>query len=69
MPLQPDGTFQGLSSSKLRDADDIRMVASVINGNVEAFSTLVIRYQDRVYPTVYAMVRNKDEADQAWLEG
>lgn len=52
-----------MSSSKLRDVDDIRLVAYVINGNVEAFSTLVLRYQERVYQTVYSMVGDRDEAD------
>ncbi len=63
MPHQAGGTFQGSSSSKLRDADDIRIVAQVINGHVEAFSALVLHYQDRVFQTIYSMVGDRDEAD------
>jgi len=45
------------------DVEDIRIVAQVISGDVEAFSTLVLRYQERVYQTIYSMVGDRDEAD------
>ena len=41
---------------------DAELVAAFAQGRVEAFGTLVERYQDRVYNTVYRMVGSAEDA-------
>ncbi len=44
--------------------DDARLIAECLQGNAEAFGTLVSRYQDRLYNTVFRVVsRPEDAAD------
>ena len=63
MPLIPDGTFQNQSSSNSCERDDTRVVADVLNGDVNAYAILVLRYQDRIFRTVVALVGDSDEAE------
>ncbi|MBQ4803770.1 RNA polymerase sigma factor [Aquimarina sp. MMG015] len=39
-------------------------IKQVLEGDVNAFSTLVERYQNLVYTVIYRMVRNKEEAEE-----
>lgn len=42
--------------------DDARLVKGCLEGDTEAFSVLVDRYQERVYNIVYRMVGDREEA-------
>jgi len=42
--------------------DDHELIAECLAGNPAAFGTLVARYQDRLYNTVYRLVDNPDDA-------
>ena len=42
--------------------DDQSLIAECLGGNPAAFGTLVARYQDRLYNTVYRLVDNPDDA-------
>lgn len=43
-------------------ADDLRLVKRVLNGEVECFSTLVAKYENKVYRTCFKFVRNQEDA-------
>jgi RNA polymerase sigma-70 factor (ECF subfamily) len=43
-------------------ADDHRLIAQCLQGEAAAFGVLVVRYQDRLYNTVYRLVDNADDA-------
>lgn len=43
-------------------ADDESLIAECLGGNPAAFGTLVSRYQDRLYNTVFRLVDNPDDA-------
>lgn len=43
-------------------ADDLRLVKRVLKGEVECFSELVAKYEDKVYKTCFRFVRNPDDA-------
>lgn len=49
-------------------ADDHRLIAESLQGNSAAFGALVRRYQDRLYHTVYRLVDNADDAQDAVQE-
>lgn len=42
--------------------DDQTLIAECLKGNPAAFGTLVSRYQDRLYNTVYRLLDNTDDA-------
>lgn len=50
---------------------DGKLVKETLDGNSEAFTALVCRYQDVVYAAAYSIVRNfhdaKDIAQEAWI--
>ena len=50
---------------------DSKLVKETLDGNSEAFTALVCRYQDVVYAAAYSIVRNfhdaKDIAQEAWI--
>jgi RNA polymerase sigma-70 factor, ECF subfamily len=46
----------------MSDIDDIQAVESVLAGNIDDFSMIVEKYQDRVFRYVYAKFNNYDEA-------
>jgi RNA polymerase sigma-70 factor (ECF subfamily) len=48
--------------------DDLQLIAECLGGNTAAFGELVRRYQDRVYATVYRMVGNTEDAQDAVQE-
>ncbi len=48
--------------------DDQSLIAEVLGGNPAAFGTLVSRYQDRLYNTVYRLVDNPDDASDVVQE-
>jgi RNA polymerase sigma-70 factor (ECF subfamily) len=50
-------------SSKSSDAEDLQIVAKVLDGDTGAFSDLVRRHHERVYNTVFGLVGDLDEAD------
>lgn len=41
---------------------DEMIIKAVVNGEVELFSLLIERYQDRVYSTTYRMLGNREDA-------
>jgi len=43
-------------------ADDHRLIAECLQGETAAFGTLVCRYQDRLYNTVYRLLDNAEDA-------
>ena len=43
--------------------DDAHLVSAYINGKEEAFSYLVNRHKNRVYTTIYLIVKNQDVAE------
>lgn len=43
-------------------ADDNRLIAECLEGNTAAFGELVLRYQDRLYNTVFRLVDHSDDA-------
>jgi RNA polymerase sigma-70 factor (ECF subfamily) len=43
-------------------ADDKRLIAECVAGRSAAFGELVLRYQDRLYNTVYRLLDNADDA-------
>jgi RNA polymerase sigma-70 factor (ECF subfamily) len=43
-------------------ADDHRLIAACLAGETAAFGELVLRYQDRLFNTVYRLVDNADDA-------
>lgn len=43
-------------------ADDLRLVKRVLKGEVECFSDLVAKYENKVYKTCFRFVRNADDA-------
>lgn len=42
--------------------DDYSLIADCLKGNPASFGTLISRYQDRLYNTVYRLVDNPDDA-------
>ena len=48
-------------------ADDHRLIAECLQGRTAAFGELVRRYQDRLYNTVYRLVDNAEDAQDANL--
>jgi RNA polymerase sigma-70 factor (ECF subfamily) len=49
-------------------ADDHSLIAACLQGNSAAFGDLVRRYQDRLYNTVYRLVDNAEDAQDAVQE-
>jgi RNA polymerase sigma-70 factor, ECF subfamily len=49
-------------------ADDPRLIAESLKGETAAFGTLVRRYQDRLYNTVYRLVDNAEDAQDVVQE-
>lgn len=43
--------------------DDAQLISAYINGKEEAFSHLVNRHKDRVFTTIYLIVKDKDLAE------
>jgi RNA polymerase sigma-70 factor (ECF subfamily) len=43
-------------------ADDQRLISACLDGNTNAFGDLVLRYQDRLFNTVYRLVDNPEDA-------
>ncbi len=52
------------SYEEMNHQSDQYYISKVLNGDVNAFSTLVERYQNMVYTIVYRMVRNKEQAEE-----
>ena len=50
------------------NADDQRLIAECLTGRTAAFETLVRRYQDRLYNTVYRLVGNAEDAEDVVQE-
>ena len=55
-------------SSNSADIEDARLVARAREGDREAFSELVRRYHERIFNTVYALVGDRDDADDLTQE-
>jgi RNA polymerase sigma-70 factor (ECF subfamily) len=49
-------------------ADDHRLIAGCLQGDTAAFGRLVLRYQDRLYNTVYRLVDNAEDAQDVVQE-
>jgi RNA polymerase sigma-70 factor (ECF subfamily) len=49
-------------------ADDLRLIAECLKGDATAFGTLVRRYQDRLYNTVYSLTGNAEDAQDVVQE-
>jgi RNA polymerase sigma-70 factor (ECF subfamily) len=49
-------------------ADDHRLIAGCLQGDTGAFGQLVLRYQDRLYNTVYRLVDNAEDAQDVVQE-
>lgn len=49
-------------------ADDHRLIRECLQGRTAAFGELVRRYQDRLYSTVYRLVGNAEDAQDALQE-
>ena len=49
-------------------ADDHRLIAECLHGDTAAFGRLVLRYQDRLYNTVYRLLDNADDAQDVVQE-
>src|SRR6516165_5897009 len=49
-------------------ADDPRLIAESLQGDTAAFGQLVLRYQDRLYNTVYRLVDNAEDAQDVVQE-
>jgi RNA polymerase sigma-70 factor (ECF subfamily) len=49
------------------DSDD-RLIAECLRGNTDAFGVLVLRHQDRLYNTVFRLVGNAEDAQDAVQE-
>ena len=49
-------------------ADDHRLIAASLGGDTAAFGTLVRRYQDRLYNTVYRLLDNAEDAQDVVQE-
>lgn len=49
-------------------ADDHRLIAGCLQGDAAAFGTLVRRYQERLYHTVYRLVGNAEDAQDVVQE-
>lgn len=58
------GTISSSPSSYPKNVrpDDQSLIAECLGGNPAAYGTLVSRYQDRLYNTVYRLVDNSDDA-------
>ncbi len=50
------------------EQDDVRLVTASKNGNQDAFSLLVQRYQRRVFNLVFRMLQNYEEASETTQE-
>ena len=50
------------------NADDQRLIAECLRGRTAAFETLVRRYQDRLYNTVYRLLGNAEDAEDVVQE-
>jgi RNA polymerase sigma-70 factor (ECF subfamily) len=70
--LWPASQSLGLSIpgtvSALTEQDDIQLVTACKNGDQDAFSLLVQRYQRRVFNLVFRMVQNYEEASEITQE-
>jgi RNA polymerase sigma-70 factor, ECF subfamily len=44
------------------NGEDQRLISDCLQGHAEAFGELVLRYQDRLYNTVYRLVGNAEDA-------
>lgn len=51
-----------------RTADDYALVLQAINGNQQAYDTLLNRYRNSVYHAIFKMVNNRDDADDLTIE-
>jgi RNA polymerase sigma-70 factor (ECF subfamily) len=49
-------------------ADDQRLIAECLQGSTAAFGTLVRRYQERLYNSVYRLVENAEDAQDVVQE-
>jgi len=70
--LWPASQSLGLSIpgtiSTLTEQDDIQLIAACKNGDQDAFSLLVQRYQRRVFNLVFRMVQNYEDASEITQE-
>ncbi len=55
-------------SSNSADIEDANLVARARDGDRDAFSELVRRYHERIFNTVYALVGDRDDADDLTQE-
>ncbi len=51
-----------------RATDDYSLVLEAINGNQQAYATLMNRYRNSVYHAMFKMVNNRDDADDLTVE-
>ena len=51
-----------------RATDDYKLVLAAIDGNQQAYATLMTRYRHSVYHVIFKMVNNRDDADDLTLE-
>jgi RNA polymerase sigma factor (sigma-70 family) len=59
-----------INNSRLstRATDDYQLVLSAIGGDQKAYATLMNRYRQSVYHTMFKMVNNRDDADDLTIE-
>lgn len=54
--------------SDASETDDAQIMAEVLAGKHQAFSKLVLRYQDRLFQTAYQITRSREEAEDVVQE-
>jgi RNA polymerase sigma-70 factor, ECF subfamily len=54
--------------SDASETDDAQIIAAVLAGRPQAFSKLVLRYQDRLFQTAYHITRSREEAEDVVQE-
>lgn len=63
-----DASRAGESTAKAIRFDDAALVAACQNGQMQAFGSLVAKYQDRLFNTIYRMCGNRDDAAELCQE-
>lgn len=55
-------------TAEMKKANDCELVSQYIRGNEKAFEVLVKRYQNKIYTTIYLIVKDADVADDLLQE-
>lgn len=53
---------------KLTLLDDDRLIKMYINGNINALGTLVVRYKDKIFQSIYLLVKEKELAEDIFQD-